>query len=181
MKKNHSIAAMTLTVTLSLICTSIALGAPPKDPANAEAAFQRLKTLAGRWEGTTPHGKIALVYEVVSDGQALVEHEFMPSASGRPEEQMVTVYNLDRGHLVMTHYCHIGNQPHMQAQAFDSGSNAIRFDFTEGGNMTGDPGEVAMRRLVITFTSPDDLATEWTLYKGTQAQQPMALVYHRVK
>jgi hypothetical protein len=155
------------------------LAAPPSDPAGADQAFQKLKTLAGRWEGTTPAGKIALEYEIVSGGTVLIEREYMPQHQG--EHQMITVYHLDNGRLVLTHYCHEGNQPHMQARPFNASSSEIRFEFTGAGNLVGAAAENVMHEVVIKLNSPDELATEWTLYSNGQRQAPMALLYHRVK
>jgi hypothetical protein len=178
-KHNCALLATFVVSILSLVGTRVALAAPPSDPAGADQAFQRLKTLVGRWEGTTPAGKIALEYELVSGGTALIERESMPQFQG--EHQMITVYHLDNGKLVLTHYCHEGNQPHMQARPFNASSSEIRFEFTGAGNLVGSSAENVMHEVVLKLNTPDELATEWTLYSNGQRQAPMALIYHRVK
>ncbi|HKF58345.1 MAG TPA: hypothetical protein VKJ45_23075 [Blastocatellia bacterium] len=180
MRKFNRAIFITLVVSaLWFIPTTLTLAAPPSDPAGADQAFQKLKTLAGRWEGTTPAGKIALEYEIVSGGTVLIEREYMPQHQG--EHQMITVYHLDNGRLVLTHYCHEGNQPHMQARPFNASSSEIRFEFTGAGNLVGAAAENVMHEVVLKLNSPDELATEWTLYSNGQRQAPMALLYHRVK
>ena len=176
-RTNCSIVA---ALVVSLLCLAgMAFAEKPADPAGANLAFEKLKTLVGRWEGATPAGKIALEYELVSGGTVLLEREYMPQYQG--EHQMVTVYNLDNGHLVLTHYCHEGNQPHMQALQFKANSNEIRFEFTGAGNLTGDAAHNVMHEVVLKLNAPDELATEWTLYSDGKRQAPMSLLYHRIK
>src|SRR5262249_51318293 len=127
----------------------------------------------------TSAGKVALEYELVSGGTVLVEHEYMPQYEG--EHQMITVYHLDSGKLVLTHYCHAGNQPHMQARQFNVGSNEIRFEFTGAGNLVGPSAQNVMHEVVLKLNNPDEFATEWTLYSDGKRQAPMAFLYPRVK
>ena len=75
--------------------------------------FEKMKELAGVWESKVDMGKgletLRVTYELTSAGNAIVER----FAAGKPHE-MVTVYYDFNGKLTMTHYCSIGNQPHME-------------------------------------------------------------------
>ena len=180
MRKANRVIFATLALSLlALVGADLTLAETPADPSGANQAFERLKTLVGRWEGTTPAGKIGLEYELVSGGTVLIEREFMPQHQG--EHQMITVYHLDNGRLVLTHYCHEGNQPHMQARQFTAGSNEIRFEFTGAGNLVGPSAQQVMHEVVLKINSPDELATEWTLYSDGKRQAPMTFLYHRAK
>jgi len=76
---------------------------------DAQQSFDKLKTLAGSWEGTGPDGKPMMVsYRMSSHGSALFSEI-------HSEDDMVTVFHLDGNRLLMTHYCGAGNQPRMVA------------------------------------------------------------------
>jgi hypothetical protein len=82
--------------------------------APADARFDFLKQLAGRWvapgEGGQPGG--AFEFRVTAGGHAVEEREFV----GTPME-MMTVYHLEGRQLVANHYCMIGNRPRFAAAA----------------------------------------------------------------
>src|SRR5215470_4974278 len=114
--------------TISLLITGLLLvsvtlaAAPAANSSNdATAAFARLKTLSGEWEATTSMGKTHLSYQVISGGNAVVERE-----SNEKTPEMLTVYYLDGDRLLLTHYCMAGNQPRMEARAFDPQTGELR-------------------------------------------------------
>src|SRR5205807_2299951 len=91
---------------------------------SAQICFAKLKKLAGDWthkEDKSGKEMVMLRYKVISGGSA-VEEEMMP---GSPEG-MTSIYHLDNGNLVMTHYCSIGNQPHFKAT---QASTASKMEF----------------------------------------------------
>jgi len=163
-------------VALSLLAFSACLaGAGGKDDRNAAAAFAKLKTLVGQWEADTDKGKITSTYELVSNGTALVEHVNAPG-----EDAMVTVYHLDGSYLVLTHYCIAGNQPHMQAKAFDPASNKISFDFVSAGNLAS-PGDGHMHSVQVSFIGPDAFKSDWTFYKDGKPAFTEPFQFRRVR
>src|SRR2546421_11445112 len=105
--------------------------APPKAPAHPQ--LERIKKLAGTWveadKDGKPTDKVMSVYKVTAGGSAVTETIF----PGTPME-MVSVYHLDKGDLVMTHYCMLGNQPRMKANP-KSPADTIKFDFAGGTNL----------------------------------------------
>lgn len=113
--------------------------------------FDRMKTLAGEWEATTPEGKTRIVYQVISNGTALMETIV--------NENMVTVYHPDGDATLMTHYCAIGNQPRMRAKS-SRGGDTLRFKFVDVANLKGSEGH--MQRLVIKFQDPNHMTQDWT-------------------
>src|SRR5258706_3522145 len=85
-----------------------------KAPAPTHPGLERLKKLAGTWveadKDGKPTDKVVSIIKVTAGGSAVQETIF----PGQPME-MMSVYHLDKGDLVMTHYCMLGNQPQMKA------------------------------------------------------------------
>lgn len=149
--------------------------AAPRQDTNAALGFAKLQTLVGTWEATTEKGRVTTTYESVSKGTALLERMKVPG-----ETEMVTLYHLDGGNLVLTHYCSAGNQPHMQAGPFDPARNQLVFNFAGGGNLQ-DPNVGHMHSAVFTFTGPDEFTSQWTFQQGGQARFTENMQFHRVK
>ena len=181
MKNLRSVSIWGLGVALAMILSLAVAGSKASaagKEGNAAEAFAKLKTLAGNWETTSDHGnqgKLTTSYQVISKGSAVVEHMHMPG-----EDDMVTVYHLDGNKLVLTHYCTAGNQPHMQAEPYDAGSNQIAFDFAGGGNLS-DPNVGHMHNVTFNFTSADEFAAKWTFQENGKPKFVENIEYHRVK
>src|SRR5579862_7941604 len=109
----------------------------PKE-GTVDAKFDQFKQLAGDWvgKGHASDGKeiqdATVSYKVTSAGSTVVE----TIGPGTPHE-MVTVINKDGDDLSLTHYCAMGNQPHMKAPDKAAGDQ-VAFKFTHGGNMKSD-------------------------------------------
>jgi hypothetical protein len=146
-----------------------------KEQSNAITAFDKLKTLAGQWEANSDKGKVTSSLEVISNGTVLLEKINVPG-----DGEMVTAYYVDGNHLVLTHYCSAGNQPHMQVQAFDPASNVIRFDFTGATNLAN-AGDAHMHNAQITFVDSDTFNAAWTLYKDGKVAFTVPMQFHRVR
>jgi len=142
---------------------------------NAPAAFSKLKTLVGSWEASTQRGKVTASYELISNGSALVEHIDVPG-----EGSMLTVYHLDGNRLVLTHYCTAGNQPHMQAEAYNPAGNQLAFNFAGGGNLS-DTNAGHMHSAVLKFVSADAFTASWTFQENGKPRFVENIEYHRVK
>jgi hypothetical protein len=150
-------------------------GAPNVD---AKAAFERLKSLAGEWRGKAGHGEAAspavVRWETISGGTAVMETLF----PGTPHE-MRSVYHLDGGQLVMTHYCAMGNQPRVRL-APGSSKDELVFEFAGGTNL--DPKkDVHVHSGKIRFAGADELDVEWAVFKGEAQTGANRLVLARAK
>lgn len=176
MKKHNPMTLIALTLAFA-VCLGFAgttFGHPQKDPVNAALAFEQLKTLVGSWQAETSKGKASATYQLLAGGTALLERVKM---SG--EDEMLTVYYLDGDRLLLTHYCHAGNQPRMQAGSFDPKTKRIDFQFIDATNLpNSDAGH--MHQVVIGFRGPSEVAEDWTFYKDGKAAFIVPLVYHRV-
>ena len=177
MKKTILISA----VILSVFSAGLARAAEKEEcklppPYVGSAEFQKMKTLAGTWEGAdpmAPDGKMKVIYEVTSNGSAVLER----MGPGTPSE-MVTVYHDEKGKLAMTHYCAIGNQPKL---ALESASpDKIKLAFAKS-NVIDPKKEDHMHSLEITFLGPDQVKEEWTGYKGGKLLKPTVFTLTRAK
>jgi outer membrane lipoprotein-sorting protein len=151
--------------SLGLILVVCAMGLQAqegKKPANNNAALDRFKQLAGEWVGTGNHGgkehHARIVYKVTSGGSAVVE-----TIDPGGDHEMVTVIHADGDALALTHYCMIGNQPHMKATP-KAGDNQVAFEFVKATNLKSDK-DMYMRSVTFTFVDKDTLRTEWTNFK----------------
>ena len=178
MNRNRALATFAFFLALSA-CLAWA-GAPDKiaatSDANARLAFDKLKGLAGNWEANGKDGKTRTSYEVVANGTALLERIHVPGDKG----EMLTVYHLDGDRLVLTHYCEAGNQPHMQAEPFDTASNQLRFDFAGGGSLS-DVNVGHMHSVVLTFAGADALHADWAWQENGKPGFHALMEFHRVR
>jgi len=129
------------------------------------AALNRIKSLAGRWEGTAKmetgaQMPTAVEYKVTSGGTAVVE----TLDPGTPHE-MVSVYHDEGGKLAMTHYCMLGNQPVLQLTNNEPQQMTFSLDGTRG---IGSAQEMHMHGLSLTWADPDHLTQTWTSYEQGQ-------------
>src|SRR5579862_1470550 len=105
----------TMASVLVAAAFAVVVHAEDKKPSQAGERFEQFKQLAGDWVGTaTGHGPdekdVHVQFKVTAGGSAVVETEFPGT-----EHEMVTVITEDGGDLSLTHYCMLGNQPHMKA------------------------------------------------------------------
>ena len=132
--------------------------------------LQRIKGLAGTWTGEVDHGKgpepVTLVYRVTAGGSAVVE-TFNP---GTPME-MVTVYHDRDGKLQLTHYCMLGNQPHMKLT--DSSDKSVSLAVAKESGIK--KNEMHMCALTIEFESADKIKQIWTISTDGQATKGPAI------
>lgn len=133
--------------------------AAPADAPDGAAAFERLKGLVGDWEVTGPAGKKATVrYELTASGSALFER-YSDSSMGAGSE-MITMYHLDSGRLLLTHYCMAGNQPRMLLKRFDPAKGELDFDFLDATGLK-DENDGHMRRAQYRLVDQNRFTSRW--------------------
>ena len=122
------------------------------------AAFDRLRTLTGSWEGTfawsggpNTSGKMGAQYYTTGNGSALVENL---TEDGAPV--MTSVYHLDGADLRMTHFCAAQNQPRLKATAFDRDNSEITFSFVDITNLRS-PTAGHVQGLDVRLLAPDHI------------------------
>lgn len=132
------------------------LANPVLAQSKAAAGFEKLKSLVGEWQGKDPHGTKNVTYQLVSGGSAVME-TLMPE--GEPD--MITIYHLNGDKLMMTHYCSIGNQPRMQAEAPAGEIDKLNFAFVEATNLAK-RSDGHMTNLTLIFVDKNHLKQVWT-------------------
>jgi len=143
--------------------------------ASAQAAFARLKTLAGNWKGQAGMGPgmnapVRVSLRVTSGGDALM-HEMVPEGrSDDPshgDDDPITMLYVDGDRLMLTHYCDSGkNRPRMVGRLSPDGKT-VAFDFLDvsGGTKYGH-----MHQAVFTIIDADHHTEDWTYM--TPADKP---------
>ncbi len=160
--------------TVVLAAAAVHAAGPKSEASAGQAAYARLKTLVGEWEADTGMGKVHVSYELIAGGTSLVEKE-----SGEKMPAMLTVYYLDGDRLLLTHYCMAGNQPRMQARAFNPETGEVDFEFLDATNLT--PGAGHMHNAKIRVAGNDHFSAEWEFYENGQRKMAETAQYTRVK
>lgn len=151
--------------------------ATPKSPAT-NAAFEKMKKLAGTWVLADKDGKatdqVASVIKLTAGGSAIHETLF----PGQPQE-MISVYTVEGGDLVMTHYCVLGNQPRMKADP-KSPANQIVWRFTGGGNL--DPAkDKHMHEATLTIVDANRIEIQGVGYENGAPAKDMCCGFKLVR
>ncbi len=160
----------TIVVLCALAFGSLAFAGEKMGPPVAHSKdFDRMKELVGAWEGKADMGngmeQLKITYELTSAGNAIVEK----FAAGRPHE-MVTVYYDYNGKLGLTHYCSLGNQPHMEIA--NSGDGSMLFVLSETAPNIVSMKEMHMHAHGIAIDGKNSMTQTWTLYdKGTKVNE----------
>ncbi len=83
---------------------------------------------------------------------------------------MVTVYYDYNGKLTLTHYCSLGNQPHMELT--NPGENTMKFVLSEKTPNLVSLNEMHMHAHSITVDDKNSMMQTWTLFdKGAKKNE----------
>lgn len=121
--------------SLGLAFSLAAAAATPGD------GFERLKAIAGDWQGDAGGGAALRVgYRPVSRGSVLVE-TWQPGTRA----ETMTLFHRDGARVLATHYCAQGNQPRL---AMRGEGGAFVFEYVDATNLA-DPEASHLHRLVL--------------------------------
>jgi len=151
MKLRH-IFAICLALALSL--AAAAESDTPVAQSDAQKSFEKLKALAGSWEGTFEGETVHVTLRVTSMGNTLM-HEMKSSG---PEDP-ITMITVDGDQLRLTHYCDVGNQPHMVGTVSPDGKTII-FNFVDATNLQPSQGG-HMQSAVFNLIDTDHHTERW--------------------
>jgi hypothetical protein len=150
-----------ISVVFVLIAATAFAADAGNTPSEAQKSFDKLKTLAGTWEGTihaagTPMDgtNMHVTLRVASMGNTLM-HEM----SGGGPDDPITMITVDGDKLRLTHYCDAGNQPHMVGTVSPDGKT-FTFNFVDATNLLPSQ-EGHMRSAVFTFIDADHHTENW--------------------
>lgn len=124
--------AVFICLAMAMVCGT-SLAQTVSQPANAAAqsdaqkAFEKIKTLAGSWQGTIMGKSINVTIRVASSGTTIL-HE--ANSGSPPPDHEITVFYVDGDRLLATHYCDGGNQVRWEGKLSPDGKT-IEFNFLD--------------------------------------------------
>lgn len=127
-------------------------------------AFASIKKLRGEWRGPAIQKGMPpshSIYKVTAGGSAVQESIFPGT-----KMEMLSVYHMDRGNLVMTHYCALGNQPRMKFNPKKSSPNELVFDFDGGTNVSRQGAHMHSLKLALSGKGPQKIVASGTSWEG---------------
>ena len=164
--RGHSILLVILLATLAFPAHS-----SPADT-QAKAALEKLRSLAGDWEGKDNMDMPAKTnFKVMVSGTTVME---TLSPTGMGGEDMVTLYTVDGDSIRIVHYCPTNNQPRMRATPDSADVKEISFEFQGAGNLKS-PSEGHQHRLAIRFEDANHITETWT---WRQNEKDTLMVFH---
>jgi hypothetical protein len=143
---------------------------PAAEASQATAAFKKLQSLAGDWEGKDSMGQISKTnFKLVVSGTAVLE----TLAPGGMEE-MLSLYTVDKDSIALAHFCPTNNQPRMRAVPASDNVKQLVFSFQGAGNL---PSESIghQHKLVIDFADENHITETWT---WREAGKDTIMVFH---
>jgi len=138
-----------------------------------EAVFNQLKTLDGKWAAKGKGMEGQIVFNVSSNGTVVREVMF----PGTPHE-MTNLYHLDGPSVMMTHYCAMGNQPHLRSTG--ASTKEIGFHTDSVSNLTS-ADEMYMGDMTLAFVDKDHVTESWSNTDHGKKAAPMAMELTRMK
>jgi hypothetical protein len=148
-------------LSVAVLLSACVARTPADEDKKADAkssAFESFKQLAGEWTGKGEFGEMRIVYKVTSGGTAVVE-----TIDPGGDHEMITMIYPDGESLALTHYCMLGNQPHMKAKA-KAVDNKVAFEFVNCSNLKSDK-DMHMHNVTFTFVDKNTLKAEWSHYQ----------------
>jgi hypothetical protein len=166
------------TLLIAILVATIAIPSysRPGDT-QAKAALEKLKSLAGDWEGKDNMDMPAKTnFKVMVSGTTVME---TLSPTGMGGEDMVTLYTVDGDSIRIVHYCPTNNQPRMRATPGAGEIKELTFEFQGAGNLP-DESVGHQHKLVLQFDDADHITESWT-WRAKGKDTPMVVHFTRKK
>ena len=142
-----------------------------------QLAFDRLKALEGKWRGKSTKGwEEDVTYRTIAGGSVVMSTSF----DAHPGETMATMFHLDQGTLMLTHYCVGKSQPRLVATEVSPDGRRILFTFKD---VTGIPSRDAghMDKALYEFVDENHTTTQWTWYAQGQERWMEKIELERIR
>lgn len=167
----------------TLLILTLVTAVTAQADSTAADAFASLKKLRGEWRGPAMEKGMPpshSIYRVTAGGSAVQETIFPGT-----KMEMLSVYHLDKGRLLMTHYCALGNQPRMKLNTRKSTARELVFDF-DGGTNLNPRRDMHMHSLRLTLPSaakgmPQKLTGTGTSWEGGREKSGCTTTLTRVR
>ena len=170
-----------LAILIILVAThavGLAQDNPPKTTSvqsDAKTAFEKMKTLAGTWQGTVMDIPINFTIRAVSSGTAIL-HEGDTSKAGPPKHE-ITIFYVEGDRLLGTHYCDAGNRARWEGKMSPEGK-AIEFSFLD---VAGSTRGGYLKDMVITLVDADHHIVGFTFVMPDGKAIPLRGEFTRTK
>ena len=135
----------------------------------SDVAFERLKSLVGTWETVEKGSKRPGVATYTLTGGGKVLMEVMGG--------MATAYHLDKGTLVLTHFCGAGNQPRMRVKTIENDGRHFVFEMYD---ITNHPHRDSYYSSALDVRFVEDGTVELA-YRGMTAGRESRQTFQLVK
>ena len=173
--------AMKLITAALVTVVAFTVASLPGQKKSPHPSLERLKSLSGTWRGPAvwdQGGKkgnveFTLAYRVTSGG-TILEETMMPGTPG----EMISLYYVDDGELVLVHYCNVGNQPRMKLGQSLKADDFV-FVCVGGSNMT--ESDSHMHSAQIEIIDSGRIKGRWTSVKGDKLNWEATADLVRVK
>jgi hypothetical protein len=139
---------------------------------DAQKSFDKLKALAGTWQGVFEGTPVHVSLRVTSMGNALM-HEM----KGDGPEDPITMFNVDGDRLLLTHYCDVGNRPRMVGKVSPDGKT-VEFNFLD---VAGSTQYGNMQHVVFNLIDSDHHTELWEFAKADGKKEGGVLDLRRTK
>jgi hypothetical protein len=135
----------------------------------ADSGLDKIKSLVGEWEATTPEGPTTVKYELISNGTAVEE------TLGVHNGEMVSIYHMNGDKLMMTHYCAFNNQPRFEGALQ---GDTITFSYVDATNLANE-STPHITGLVLNFKDADHFTQQWST--NAPGEHGMTMNFQRKK
>jgi len=153
-----------------VLMLTLAAVAPLLAGTHSGAAFKKLQSLAGDWEGKDDQGMaVKTNFKVAAADTAIIE-----TISPHGMEEMVTLYSADGDGIALVHYCPTNNQPRMRAVPAGDDVKELVFAFQSATNLAT-PATGHQHQLTLRFEDADHITEIWT-WRQNGKDTPM--VFH---
>ena len=144
-------------------------------PSDAQKAFDKMKTLAGSWQGTIMGRLLNVTIRPASSGTTIL-YEATNGAGGVPDHE-ITMFYVDGDRLLATHYCDAGNRPRFEGKMSPDG-NTVEFSFLDlaGGTQGG-----LVKRMVFTMIDANKHVIEFTFIMPNGKPVELRGEFERIK
>lgn len=131
----------------------------PATPSDAQKLFDKMKSLAGTWQGTIMNIPINVTIRLASSGTAIL-HE-ATTDGGKPPNHEITMFYVEGDRLLATHYCDGGNRARFEGK-LSADETAAEFNFLD---VSGSTRGGLVKRMVFTVVDANKQIVEFTFIR----------------